>query len=304
MALVLRVTPGAGQHLHSWWDVRNLEDWEDFNLDTITAIPGFSYSEESSGLLNVPIPAAALPQPNVNQSLIHHANESKLQEAITGSYAAKVNPALKTCQGHQHHITMVPQHSKEDGPFYLSAYANDETQALGRGRVVGLVKTYELWNTSMRKEKNVKQTQYLAGLAHLHRKLRESNTRYGFIITEIELVCVRMGTEEVGSNKPPYFGLLELAKPITLHAQAGLTPGLALWYLHMLAGDTPLRGQCGYKVDMGPPQPPPRQRVKKPGLEGRDPWMQRVQQAEQRSARIKRGWVFPEDPWSKKEKWK
>lgn len=298
VTLVEKLSTGLGHHMHCWWDVRNLEDWETFGLDTIKAIPGFSYSEESSGLLNVPIPAAALPQPHADQPLVQPSNERALQDAITTFYAAKINAALKTCQGHQHHITMVPQRTKEDGPFYLSAYANDETNALGRGRVVGLVKTFEVWNSSMRKEKNSKQTLYLAGLSHLHRKMRESNTRYGFIITEIELVCVRMGTED----GTPYFGFLELSKPITLSEQTGLTACLALWYLHMLAGDAPLEGQCGYKIDLGPPHPPPRQHVRKPGLEGRDAWMQRVQKGEERTARTRRGWAFPEENWSHKER--
>ncbi|KAF6225829.1 hypothetical protein HO133_009831 [Letharia lupina] len=303
--LVDKVSTSIGHHMHCWWDIRNLVDWEDFSLDTIVAIPDFSYSEESSGLLNVPIPAAALPKPHGSQSIVQPSNERGLQDVITTFYAAKINAALKTCQGHQHYITMVPQRNREDGPFYVSAYANDETHALGRGRVVGLVKTYEAWNSSMSKEKNSKQTLYLAGLSHLHRLLRESNTRYGFIMTEIELVCVRMGTEE----GKPYFGYLELAPPIRLSEQTGLTACLALWYLHMLAGDAPLEGQRGYRIDVGPPGPPPgssgllsRQHVRKPGPEGRDGWMQRVQEGEKRSARRTRGWVFPEEPFSIKER--
>lgn len=306
IALVERVSTGLGHHMHCWWDVRNLEDWDDFNLDTITAIPNFSYSESSFGLLNVPIPSAALPKPPGPPSLIQPANERSLQDALATFYAAKVNAALKTCQGHQHHITMLPSRTKEDGPAFYSAYANDDTLALGRGRVVGLVKTYEVWNSSMRKEKNSKQTLYLAGLAHLQRLMRDSGTRYGFLITEIELVAVRMGTED----PKPRFGLLELAKPVALAERGpGLTACLALWYLHMLAGDAPLEGQRGYRIDLGPLFPPPgsgrevaRMYVKEAGLEGRDAWMQRVQEGEKRGARRTRGWVWPEDPFSMKER--
>lgn len=75
----------------------------------------------------------------------------------------------------------------------------------------------------------------------------------------------------------------------------------------MLAGDVPLSGQCGYKIDIGPPHPPQgvplsRQRVLRAGLEGRDGWMQRVQEQEKRAARRVRGWVFPEDKYSPKER--
>ncbi|KAL9135624.1 MAG: hypothetical protein Q9175_003186 [Cornicularia normoerica] len=301
--LVEKLASGLGHHVHCWWDIRNLEEWEDFSLDTILSIPDFSFSEERSGLLNVPIPAAALPACRANQPIVQPCHERGFQDVINTFYAAKVNAALKTCQGHQHYITMRSERTKEDGPFYLSAYANDETHALGRGRVVGLVKTYNVWNTSFCTEKNNKQTLYLAGLSHLHRLMRESNTRYGFIITEIELVCVRMGTEE----GKPYFGFLQLSEAIELRTQTGLTACLALWYLHMLAGDAPLEGQCGYKIDIGPPHPPhgtplSRAHVRKPGLEGRDSWMQRVGEGEKRSARRIRGWVFPEDRWSPKER--
>ncbi len=303
MTLVGKLSTGLGPNMHCWWDIRNLEEWQEFNLDTIMTIPGFSYSEESSGLLYVPIPIAALPVPNGDQPVVKASNERAVQDAINTFYVAKINAALKTCQGHQHYITMRPQRSREDGPFYVSAYANDDTLALGRGRVIGLVKTYEIWNSMMRDEKGSKQTLYLAGLSHLHRLMRESNTRYGFIITELELVCVRMGTEE----GKPYFGFLELSKAIPLSRQTSLTACLALWYLHMLAGDVPLEGQYSYKIDIGPPHPPPgmplsRQHVRKSGLEGRDSWMQRVQEGEKRMARRVRGWAFPEDPWSSKEK--
>ena len=75
----------------------------------------------------------------------------------------------------------------------------------------------------------------------------------------------------------------------------------------MLAGDVPLRGQCGYKIDIGPPHPPQgvplsRQHVLKAGLEGRDGWMQKVQEQEKRAARRARGWIFPEDKYSPKER--
>jgi len=294
--LVARLSIGNGIHSHCWWDIRNLRPWHDFTLSTISNIPGFSRSifspsTASSGLLNIPIEAAALPSPPITHAALEPVNERSLQDIITRHYATKINAAIKTCQGHTRHIAMRPEHSAENGPHFLSAYANDTTQTIsgnGRGRLVGLVKAYEVWNTGMRHGKGQTHVKYLTHLAHLQRVMREHNARYGFIITEIELVCVRMGTDP----GIPYFGLLHLADPITLQKQDGLTACMALWYMHMLCADQPLEGQCGWKVDVGPPVALSRQKVLG---EGRDKEMQAVGVQESRIAKTRRGWVWPEN---------
>ncbi|KAK3167463.1 hypothetical protein OEA41_010590 [Lepraria neglecta] len=291
---------GVGVHAHCWWDIRNLQSWDDFNLDTIKAIPGFCHSlftedDEPSGLLQVPVEAVALPNPPINYAALEPSSEVALQDIINRFYAAKINAAIKTCQGHTRHITMQREHSAENGPYFISAYANDVTQNLsGKGRLVGIVKGYNMWNTGMRHEKGNLQCQYLSGLAHIQRLMREHDTRYGYIITEIELVCVRMGTEE----GTPYFGLVEVCDPIALKTQDGLTAGLALWYLHMLTGDEALPGQCHWKIDTLPPQAMSRSKVLP---EGRDPWMQRVGVSEMRNAKTRRGWAMPEDKYNRKK---
>ncbi len=48
-------------------------------------------------------------------------------------------------------------------------------------RLVGLVKSFDRFNTGMRVEGNVKRVEYLRGLAHLHHVMREHGCRYGFI---------------------------------------------------------------------------------------------------------------------------
>ncbi len=296
--LVARLSIGTGIHAHCWWDVRNLRSWEDFDLETISAIPGFSRSifsptEAQSGLLNVPVEAAALPVPTISAAALEPTNERSLQDIITRHYASKINAAIKTCQGHTRHITMQPEYSGDNGPHFLSAYANDATHTLsgnGRGRLVGLVKAYDVWNTGMRHGKGQTHVRYLTHLAHLQRVMREHNCRYGYLITEIELVCVRMGTEE--GSSPPYFGLLQLAPPIALQKRDGLTACLALWYLHMLCADQPLPGQCGWRVEVGPPVALSRQKVL--GC-GRDKEMQSVGVQESRMAKTRRGWIWPEN---------
>ena len=173
-------------------------------------------------------------------------------------------------------------------------------------RVVGLVKSFDRFNTGMRVEGNVKRVEYLRGLSHLHHAMREHGCRYGFILTEIELVVVRNGGESV-----PHFGYLEVGSVQLAKAAnpAGdddeslggevpdLTACLALWGLCMLAGDDePSPGQAHWRAEIGAPAEGTRRKAI-----ARDGWMPQPQLAEKREAKRARGWVFPEDPVGRKE---
>ena len=280
---------GRGEHSHFWFDIRNLVTWEDFNLDTIHTVPGFS------SLLDIEIKAAALPNPSIPQSRLYPSSESALQDIYASFFVPKITAALKCSIYGPNYLSMRADKSR-DGPHFIANYQNDlerTIQGNGRGRVIGIVKTFDRWNTSMRHEKGQRQVHYLAGLSHLHRCMRENSCRYGFIITEIELVCVRMGTQQT-----PHFGFLELAPTIELkQQQTGLTAGVALWYLHMLAKEDPLPGQVGWRVELGQPVDCTRKLV----LEKKDEWIPEPGIAEKRAAKTVRGWVMPWDPWNRKK---
>ncbi|KAK5635343.1 hypothetical protein RRF57_011055 [Xylaria bambusicola] len=152
----------------------------------------------------------------------------------------------------------------------------------------------------MRVEGNIKRVEYLRGLAHLHHVMREHGTRYGFILTEIELVLVRNGAEGT-----PHFGYLEVTS-VQLAAAGSdvdgedettpLTACLALWGLCMLAGDEPTPGHAPWKAEIGAPAEGTRRKAL-----ARDDWMPQPQLAEKREAKRARGWVLPEDPVGRKE---
>ncbi|KAI4254157.1 MAG: hypothetical protein LQ352_003264 [Teloschistes flavicans] len=285
----VNIMNGYGQHSHFWWDIRNLTTWDDFNLETMMAVPGFN------DLLNVEIKAAALSNPTIPHSRLHPASESALQDIYSSFYCPKVSSALRSSIYGQNYLSMRADKTR-DGPHFIANYQNDFEKTLagnGRGRVVGIVKTFDRWNTSMRHEMGQRRVEYLAGLSHIHRYMREHSCRYGFIITEIELVCVRLGTSEI-----PHFGALELASTIELKQQKeGLTACLALWYLHMLAKDEPLPGQLGWRVEIGPPGDVTRSKV----MEKKDVWIPEPGMAEKRCAKTIRGWVMPSDPWNRKK---
>jgi len=165
-----------------------------------------------------------------------------------------------------------------------------------------------------------RKVDYLSGLAHLQKCMRDHSCRYGFIITEIELVCVRAGCDESGN---PWFGVLEVGEAVELKTagdktgagngtpepdEAELTVSLALYYLLMLAKATPLPGQASGFMDVGGPGAMTRQRVlptdghdtERKG-DGRDKWIPEPQVGEKRDAKRVRGWVWPADPWHKRE---
>ncbi|KAF2500172.1 hypothetical protein BU16DRAFT_238505 [Lophium mytilinum] len=312
-ALVRRITsPPRGIHTHFWWDIRNLRSWTDFNIQTISAVPGFL------SLLSVDVPSTALPTPT--RPNMQPETESQLHDLCRDYYAAKVNAALKVSQGNTHMMmraTPSPPGSRQQ-PEFVSNYLSDYEKTIfgdGRGRVVGLVKAYDQWNTGMRSEAPNKQVHYLQGLAQLHRVMREHGCRYGFILTEIELLVVRCGGPSsattpdpttVNANAAvPIFGYLELSAPIRLsthgvHPETGslqMTAGLALWYLHMLAKENPLPGMSGsWRMDVGGPAALSRQNC----LE-KDAWVPKPNLSEKREAKRLRGWVMPEEPLSRKE---
>ena len=75
-----------------------------------------------------------------------------------------------------------------------------------------------------------------------------------------------------------------------------MTAGLALWYLHMQAGDEPLPGHQHWKLEIGKPSAMTR---KKHLL--RDAWMPKPVLVETRRAKRIRGWIWPNEEFSKRE---
>ncbi|KAI1503732.1 hypothetical protein F5X99DRAFT_374282 [Biscogniauxia marginata] len=291
---------------HFWWDVRQIRSWTAFNIDTVLSLPG------ASALLHCPVPQPLLPQPPA--SARHPETEAALHSIYASYYIPKLNSALALSSQNalQFSVPSIKANaanssSANDHLIVANMVGESSTAAAIFGgkptaRVVGLVKSFDRFNTGMRVEGNVKRVEYLRGLAHLHHAMREHGTRYGFILTEIELVVVRNGGDGV-----PNFGYLEVGS-VQLAATAAsaegdsdgettpLTACLALWALCMLAGDEPAPGHAPWKADIGAPAEGTRRKALP-----RDDWMPQPQLAEKREAKRARGWVLPEDPIGRKE---
>ena len=286
---------------YMWFDVRNVSSWSDFNIKTITAMPNLL------NLMNVSVGTRNLPAPgriNVNPE-----TSMQLAETCANFHAVKVNAALKVAQGDKHMVMRTLQQSGPNArsqPEFVSNYQSDIEKTIygdGRGRVVGIVKCYDQWNSGFRNGTPPEKVLYLRGLARLHYFMREHGCRYGFIMTEIELVCVRAGVNSGADTALPLFGCLEVARAVqiaTSHKDANgnlqMTVGLALWYLHMLAKEQPMPGQHHWKLEIGGPAAGTRHHHL-----ARDAWMPKPNLTETRAIKKVRGWVWPSEPVNRKE---
>lgn len=352
----VNVVPTRGMHDYFWWDIRNLRSWTSFQPSTFDSIDCLTK------LLTTEIPSCLTPPTMVHPSRLAPECETTLIGLVNDIYAPRVNAALAVSQGPNHlRLYAAPGvrtsvNKNYGGPHFLANYSTDTDQTssgLPRGRLVGIVRSFDRWNTGMRKEAEPRRVEYLNGLAHLQRCMREHGCRYGFIMTEIELVCIRAGCDNGDAEAVPYFGFLEISPPIPtktsdddtrFHSPAlsstgtdglssstsstrsrssshspipdrtthpyydtnanpqtldvPLTTTLALYFLLMLSKDMPLPSQPSPHVNVGGPGALTRQKVLP---EGRDKWIPKVHAGETRDAKRVRGWVWPEDPWHRRE---
>lgn len=289
-----------------WWDVRQIRPWSSFNTSTIMSLSGGA----ASSLLNCPIPESFLPNPMSSQR--HPETERDLHSIYANWYLPKLNAALGLSSNRPLQLAVPsktgPHATRDSEQMFVATVPGDASSAAAifggkpSARVVGLVKSFDRFNTGMRVEGNVKKVEYLRGLAHLHHVMREHGCRYGFILTEIELVIVRNGTEGT-----PHFGFLEVTScqlattsedgSVGAGADVSMTACLALWGLCMLAGDDILpAGHAHWRSEIGAPAEGTRRKAL-----ARDDWMPQPQLAEKREAKRSRGWVLPEDPVGRKE---
>ncbi|KAH0369237.1 hypothetical protein KCU65_g3455, partial [Aureobasidium melanogenum] len=310
LSLVERIVePGPSRDKHFFFDVRNVRSWSDFSVESMLGVP------ELKSLLDreVPCDTLSIPRP-VGTS---PATREQLHLAYRDHFGVKLNAALKSSLAQS---TLQMHSNTGDNTLMLPDFTSTVSKSQERIRVVGIVLCYEQWRSDMRHGNPSEQVRYLSGLARLQHFFREHGCRYGFIITEIELVCVRYGGDdmiyaskrsesspsftEISSSAPiPIFGYLEVSNAIALSEQhtrnskdLTMTAGLALWYLHMQACDEPLPGHQHWKLEVGKPSAMTRKKHLV-----RDAGMPKPVFVETRRAKRIRGWIWPNEEFSKKE---
>lgn len=298
LSLVERIVePGPGRDRHFFFDVRNVRSWSDFSVESMLGVPDLRsllYREVPCDILSTSYSVGTSPVTREQLHLAYHDHFGvKLNAALNSSLAQS------TLQVHSNH---------GDNALMLPDFTSTDFKSQERIRVVGIVLCYEQWRSDMRHGSPREQVRYLSGLARLQHFFREHGCRYGFIITEIELVCVRYGGDDlihetkrsescpsftqISSSAPiPIFGYLEVSNAIALSEQnmrnsknLKMTAGLALWYLHMQACDEPLPGHQHWKLEIGKPSAMTRKKHLV-----RDAWMPKPVLVETRRAKRIRG---------------
>ncbi|GAM88020.1 hypothetical protein ANO11243_060490 [Dothideomycetidae sp. 11243] len=283
---------------HSWFDTRNVTSWNTFSMSTLMAIPELTQALNSSASLVFPYP----PDPST-------CFGRDLLEKCVGKVCVKVNQVLRAVQGQPHMtiMTLSDASSRKFLPDFTAGYQDDDEKTIEndtRRRVVGVLRGSHLWHTRMRNGKEHDQKRYLAGLADVHQAMRLHGTRYGYIISEVELVCVRYRASK-DSRKVPVYGALELSasipmlstRPMTSPGRWEMTPAVALFYLHMLAQNRALPGHHHWKLEIGAPKDGTRKVHKE-----RDAWMPGILKSEERKMMTARKWVHPNDKVSRFER--
>ncbi|KAI5205876.1 hypothetical protein E4T38_03983 [Aureobasidium subglaciale] len=308
---------GPARESYFWFDVRNISTWSAFNTNTLMNTTQLKTILHREQLCN----GLALATTNVDLPV----TPNHLRQLHYSHYGIRLNSALKASMAESSlQISNVPADGSSMQPDFVSkppgSHQQSTSQSSKRGRVIGIVLCYEQWRSDMRRSENpTEKVRYLSGLARLQYFLREHGCRYGYIITEIELVCVRYGGDDkiyeisrsrssttfaatVSSFPIPIFGYFEVsnAVPLSRHTQDAenvkMTASLALWYLHMQAYDQPLPGHHHWRLEVGGPST----MTRKKHLFRDSEWMPKmVHQREQREANRKRGWVWPNEESSK-----
>ncbi|POS84801.1 hypothetical protein EPUL_006024 [Erysiphe pulchra] len=239
---------------YSWTDIGQIREWESFNLEE---------------LINI----------DTLQSKLHdHFENWELQTPLisydpsdhNGEYfTEKINRALSLFPSTEALRMQVHRDEKTNEEIFLTSCMINNSPYEKEDRVVGLREDLYGWDLIWGKNAPIlKQKQhYLRALAQLHYYLREYGCRYGYILTDVNLVVVRLGVEQ-----NPSFGFLE-TKIFTLNpsrwpslaangeiseflsrrmmiGQVQEGPALlALWCLHMLASNLTILGHPSWKID-------------------------------------------------------
>ncbi|EDN06288.1 predicted protein [Histoplasma mississippiense (nom. inval.)] len=225
--------PNTTNTAYSWEDIHSLNAWPEFTLQHIT-------NRYRQLLDNTSLPSEPITSPGPIVS-----SENQLRALIVTQFKNRIRHALRATFdqiGNQHQglqgLTRV-SYDEGEGARIMDNYKPDaaffdETipATTSWNRAPGEVKPSWKWTSNLRNSllpagrRECRQV-----LSQLNFYMKQHHARYGYIITDLELVPVRR-RDDVGN--------LDLAQPIPWNARGNpgneqLTVMLALWYLGMLA---------------------------------------------------------------------
>jgi len=227
--------PPAGHNTRNaayrWQDIGNLTLWRGFDLN---AVLRYQALLNTTFLPPDPMPLSPRKPVNAENTVKNRACElvhPRIRRSLRAGFATL------TGNNRMRNLTEVSFDAGEaarlvDNFIPDLAFFVENQFGIGANRVPGDIKPSWKWSTAMRTGTIAQQQEYRQVLAQVYWYMRQNNSRYAFILTDVELVAIKRLV--VGS------GNLEVSDPIPWQAggtanQPRLTVLLALWYLGMLA---------------------------------------------------------------------
>lgn len=212
-------------------DIRSISNWNEVNLNTILQRYGNVVGQARLPADAMPTsPPRAIPAENALRSKVSEYVIPRIRRALRCGFdqlAAANLMGDKTCVSFDvGEMARVIDNYKPDTAYFELA------NSTGPNRAPGDVKPSWKWNTAMASHPLPGvRSEYRQALSQVNWYMRQHRSRYGFILTDRELLVFRR-TDSSGN--------LQLAQPIPFTTggtatNPRLTVLLALWYLGMLA---------------------------------------------------------------------
>lgn len=243
------------QRWSTFKSVGTTRKWKEFNVNTARSNPGFSDLLDFADLAPVPTPPAST-NPSLNTL-------TDLLDSHAMLYTSRLNAALQLTLPSRHMVMHLRRSTSNliahMTPDFTSSYVKSpllcpqNIPTSDAVHVVGLLRNSEVWNTDMISNNHAAHKAYSRGLYELQGHMRAYGCRYGFIMTEVELVCIKLVAHQSSQS---CFGPLGVAPAVQLATKGSdekMSTLLALWHLHMLAGKTSAPGQERWRFDVGTP---------------------------------------------------
>lgn len=220
-------------HAYSYLDIHELRTWQNFNLPTI--LQQYQHVLANALIAADPMPISP-PRPVTGESVLRaqvcEILRARMRRSARVGFAfLAANNGMRGCTELCFDVGEAAQMIQTFKPdtAYFDIHA---APGSALNRVPGDIKPSWKWRSEMRNDPNIgQQNEFRQALSQVNFYMNQHNTRYGFLITNRELVAIR----KLDRN-----GNMELSQPIPwttggTPTQPRLTVMLALWYIGMLA---------------------------------------------------------------------
>lgn len=222
------IDPDTSSLNYSYQDITQVGHWENFNYATIIQ----SFGNELNVKQVAPDPMPTSPPRAIRDTIFYvrffEYFIPHLRRALRAGFEEFQNQVLlQQLTPTVLDVGSAANSNDEDKPD-LAFVRVDDAVGVGRNRCPGELKVSWKWSAAWATGPELLQKQFRQALAQVNFYMKQDSARYGFILTDTELVALR---------RLPKDGHIEVATAISWTTQGNgqLTVLLGLWYLGMLA---------------------------------------------------------------------